>query len=93
MKSVIEWAIQLRHTSADYPLELRKAIDDHNERIIDLVRAEGFRAGQESMRARASKVCPDRTDHEWVRDSLWDRIAQRMGRLIAELSIEEPKAG
>lgn len=57
----------------------------------EAARSEGYTAGQEAMRERAAQVCPDRTDHEWVRDSLWGRVAERMKQLIYTLPIEEPK--
>ena len=87
MKSVIEWAVSLRHTSSDFPVSLRAAIDEHNERIISLVRAEGFKAGQEAMRERAAAFL---RNCDWAHDAYAGSKIAVLRDLISEFPIEEP---
>lgn len=55
MRSLTDWAATLRHSHSSFPDDLRDEIDQHNERIVGLIRAEGFKAGQEAMREQMWK--------------------------------------
>jgi hypothetical protein len=50
---------------------------------------QAYRLGQEHMRDRAARTNIDRTGREWVRESLWDRIAADLSAKIESLAIED----
>lgn len=50
---------------------------------------QAYRLGQEHMRDRAARVNVDRAGREWVRESLWGRIATDLAARISRLAIED----
>lgn len=75
MRNLTDWAATLRHSHSSFPDDLRDEIDRHNERIVGLIRAEGFKAGQEAMRQAI----------------LIENVRKAVVDTINALPIEEPK--
>jgi len=89
MRNLTDWAATLRHSHSSFPDDLRDEIDRHNERIVGLIRAEGFKAGQEAMRERAVSNIIGLKNSVTAHD---ERIAlQFASERIAAIAIAEPK--